>query len=300
MMDRPWERRAWSIAFCAGASPFALEPVAPVPRLTASLVSDLDAQFVADPFLLRRHDRWELYFEILRRADRKGLLGRATSTDLGTWRYDGVVFEESFHLSYPQVFAHDGAVWMLPETLGAGALRLYREAARGFALEAELLAGSWADPSLLHLDGRWWLWACATTPPNRTLHLFTAENLLGPWREHPASPVVREDPKRARPAGRVILLDGRPLRFAQDCLPRYGSRVRAFEILRLDPREYEERERPESPVLDGGGTGWNANGMHHIDPHQLDDGSWIAAVDGDRYENIDDQRVLRKLLASAS
>lgn len=28
------------------------------------------------------------------------------------------------------------------------------------------------------------------------------------------------------------------------------------------------------------GTGWNAHGMHNIDPHQLDNGQWIACVDG--------------------
>ena len=28
------------------------------------------------------------------------------------------------------------------------------------------------------------------------------------------------------------------------------------------------------------GEGWNKDRMHHVDPHQLEDGSWIACVDG--------------------
>jgi hypothetical protein len=33
-------------------------------------------------------------------------------------------------------------------------------------------------------------------------------------------------------------------------------------------------------VLEGSGAGWNGERMHHIDAHRLDDGSWIACVDG--------------------
>ena len=85
---------------------------------------------------------------------------------------------------------------------------------------------------------------------------------------------------REEPAGRVIAADGRLIRFAQDAWPGYGSRVRALAVDRLTPRDYAERELPESPVLDASGTGWNALGMHHLDAHQLEDGSWMAAVDG--------------------
>jgi hypothetical protein len=33
-------------------------------------------------------------------------------------------------------------------------------------------------------------------------------------------------------------------------------------------------------VLHPSGGGWNAKGMHHIDPHRLDDTHWLASVDG--------------------
>ncbi len=48
--------------------------------------------------------------------------------------------------------------------------------------------------------------------------------------------------------------------------------------------EYKEHEIDESPVLIGTGSGWNADGMHHIDPHQKGENKWIACVDGS--ENI--------------
>ena len=59
------------------------------------------------------------------------------------------------------------------------------------------------------------------------------------------------------------------------------SAVRAFEITRLTPDDYEEREAAPTPVLGPGREGsWNGTGMHHVDPHSLPGGGWIACVDG--------------------
>ena len=84
----------------------------------------------------------------------------------------------------------------------------------------------------------------------------------------------------ARPAGRVLALDDRIIRFAQDCSVAYGLQVRAFEVTCLTTTRYCEREVAEDPILTGSGTGWNASGMHHIDPHLMNDGRWVACVDG--------------------
>jgi hypothetical protein len=85
---------------------------------------------------------------------------------------------------------------------------------------------------------------------------------------------------RARLAGRVLKLDNKLIRFAQDCVPQYGSRVRAFDVLDLTTNSYTEVENAASPILQPGGEGWNALGMHHVDAHQQPDSSWLACVDG--------------------
>jgi hypothetical protein len=127
---------------------------------------------------------------------------------------------------------------------------------------------------------KWWLFS--TTPANDTLRLFSADELLGPWTEHPESPVVRGDAHRARPAGRVVVAGGRLIRFAQDSLPVYGRQVRAFEIVELTPVRYQELETSTAPIVQGSGVGWNADRMHHVDPLPLGNGQWIACVDGSR------------------
>ncbi len=275
--------RIWSIGVFEGGSPLQLRPAAGAanPVLSAADVTDVPAAFVADPFMVREGGLFYMFFEVMDGAAGKGAIGLALG-DAGGWRYRGIVLEEPFHLSYPYVFEWRGEHYMVPETLGPSAVRLYRARSfpGGWEHCADLIRGQYADPSVVRFGGRWWLFACAAPYQHDTLSLFTAHRLGGPWREHPRSPVVVRDRGRARPAGRVLVLGDRLLRFAQDCVPDYGSAVRAFEVTALTAAGYAEREVVESPILAGGGAAWNRGGMHHLDPHPVAPGRWLACVDG--------------------
>jgi hypothetical protein len=284
MTTSPLRPDPWSIGLYTGPDLLHLGPPPGVanPVMTREQVSDVPADFVADPFLLRRDGAWHLFFEILNHERRTGEIGWASSPDAVTWTYGGVVLSEAFHLSYPCVFEHEGEVYMVPETLGADAVRLYRAGPfpTRWVPVADLIYGRIADPTPFRFEGRWWMFACPAPDAHDVLSLYCAEDLAGPWREHPASPLIAGDKSRARPGGRVVAWDGRLYRFAQDCGPRYGSGVRVFEIMCLTLDDYAERECAESPVLGPAGTGWNGKGMHHVDAWQLAPGKWIAAVDG--------------------
>jgi hypothetical protein len=130
-----------------------------------------------------------------------------------------------------------------------------------------------------------------------TLRLYHASELLGPWLEHPRSPIVKADRGVARPAGRVVSFAGRLVRFAQDCRETYGQSVRALEIVRLNPLEYEEAAVGDGPVLAGSGRGWNSEGMHHVDAHPLPDGTWLGCVDGWRHRMRRPSELMRWMLA---
>ncbi len=273
----------WALGIYTGPSPLSLAPAPRVnPALTRWEVTDVPAGFVADPFLLHRDGTWYLFFEVWNEASGKGEIGLAVSAGGRRFRYQGIVLAEPFHLSYPQVFVWRRAVFLLPETLGAGAVRLYRATAfpGGFAPVADLVPGELADATLFRHAGRWWMLACSDPHTHGTLELFGADRLTGSWQRHPESPLVAGDPRTARPAGRVVRWKGRPWRFAQDCGPVYGWRVRAFEVLELTRERYREREHAASPVLVPTGKGWNGARMHHLDVHRLADGTWLACVDG--------------------
>ena len=69
-------------------------------------------------------------------------------------------------------------------------------------------------------------------------------------------------------------------RFLTDPAAEDGARVRAFEITELTTENYHEMQIGDLPILTGSGTAWNKDGMHHIDPHKINEDRWIACVDG--------------------
>jgi hypothetical protein len=222
-----------------------------------------------------------MFFEVLTDTN-KGEIGLATSSNGFEWKYERIVLREDFHLSYPYVFEWENACYMIPETLGAKAAWLYQsdDYPLRWSRKSKLIDGPCADPSIVRFHDLWWLFFCPVPYRHDTLSLYFAEKLTGPWREHPKSPIIRGDKCRARPAGRFLTTNDRVIRFAQDCVPQYGSRVRAFDILELTTTKYVEVENAASPILQPGDNEWNAGGMHHVDAHQQPDGTWLACVDG--------------------
>jgi hypothetical protein len=274
----------WSIGIYTGAVPFKFASPARVenPVLSYQSVTDVHADFVADPFMIRRDGVWLMFFEVMDAETGIGKIALATSADGLRWNYERVVLEEPFHLSYPYVFEWRGEYYMTPETLYPGAIQLYKAAPFPFSWihAGAIIDGAHADPSPFHFAGRWWMFACSTPNTHDTLRLYFADDVLGQWHEHPVSPIVEHNRHVARPAGRVLVWGERVIRFAQDCDPYYGTRVRAFEVVELTPTNYSEKEHEQSPVLNPVGKGWNGQRMHHLDPHLLPSGEWLACVDG--------------------
>jgi hypothetical protein len=280
-------RPIWSIGIFTGDSPLKLasREGCSGPVLSPSDISDVPAEFVADPFIVRARSEWLMFFEIMSAETGRGEIGLAKSTDGLCWQYQSSVLRESFHLSYPLVFEWQGNYFMVPETLGQNAIVLYQ--ALRFPYEwkpiAKLVKGTFADATLFWFEEMWWMFACSTPYRHDALRLYYSRDLTGEWVEHKLSPIIRRNRRTARPGGRVVSFDGKVIRYAQDCAPYYGHRLRAFEITCLSPTHYAERECAESPILSPGAE-WNAAGMHHVDPHLLDSGIWLASVDGHRFE----------------
>jgi hypothetical protein len=254
------------------------------PVLARQAVTDIPAQFVADPFMLQVRGTWHMFFEVMNRETGRGEIGLASSPDGASWAYQSIVLRESFHLSYPYVFAWGGEYFMVPESYQAGAVRLYR--AERFPWEWKLVGTlvegpCLLDASLFRASERWWMFVETNAGLKcDTLRLYSSESLEAGWSEHPASPLIVGDAHVARPAGRVLADDGRIVRFAQDCEPRYGLSVSAFEVLELTATTYRERRLTPASILGATGSGWNGDGMHHVDAHRRPDGRWIACVDG--------------------
>jgi hypothetical protein len=273
----------WSIGIYTGSSPIDLQPApaASNPVLTAADVTDVRANFVADPFMIRDGSTWYMFCEVdtIRNEGNIGKIGMASSSDGFSWKYERIVLEAPFHLSYPYVFQSNGNYFMIPETRSVRSVQLYR--ADDFPIrwrfEKTLLKGKrFADASIFRYHDRWWM---LTDSGNTTLRLYASTDLEDRWKEHPRSPIIKKDLSVARPGGRVTMVDDHIIRYTQDCYPHYGNKVWAFKITELTQKTYKEEKYPE-PVIQASGSGWNRFGMHTMDPHQLEDGRWIACVDG--------------------
>lgn len=270
-----------SIGLLSGDTPWTLteDPSTASPIITAETVTDCRAAFVADPFAMRVGDVWNLYFEVMNQDTGKGEIGLATSVDLRSWEYGGLVLVEPFHLSYPAVYFVDGEYWMVPESWESGQVRLYRatDFPRGWKLDTVLVDGvSGTDPTLYrHDDGSWSMLLCeAGRRHNETLWRYDSPALRGPWQLAAESPLVHEDASRSRPGGHVFTFADQRYRMAQNCSQRYGEALRSFPL--------------EAPWTAGGmdvlvptGAGWRGLGGHHADLHPDVHGGVLAFVDGE-------------------
>ena len=289
-------RVEFSIGVIEGNNPLSLDNSSNYtnPVLSALDVSDAKAQFVADPFIILVDNVWYMFFEILNQKDGKGDIGFATSQDGSSWNYQRIILDEDFHLSYPFVFENDGEIFMIPESSNTRSVLLYRavDFPYRWIQEAVLLKGMlYTDNTLLLYDGYWYLFTETAKFGHGTLRLYFSKSLKYNWREHPQSPIVKDNENIARPAGRILHYDDMIIRVAQDGLPTYGNQVRAFRIKMLSPTTYIEDELKESPILEAcpryqeekGYTNlWCSFGMHHIDCQKKSDGKYLCCVDGMR------------------
>ena len=273
-------KKNYALGIFTGTSPVNLSSPGNInnPVLTAADITDVPAVFVADPFIVQNETDWYMFFEVLNRNSRKGDIALAKSNDGFHWEYGQIILSEPFHLSYPYVFEWQNEYYMIPESAEANAIRLYK--AENFPTKwsyvKTLIQGNYGDASVFYYNQRWWLFAAKG---NDTLYLFFADDFMGPWQAHPMNPIISGNPHIARPGGRVVVSEGRVIRFAQDDFPTYGLKIHAFEIIELSTEVYKEKLLVDS-LLKPSGIGWNAGGMHHICPWQITENQWIASVDG--------------------
>lgn len=276
----------FSIGIFEGSTPYTLGDDCRFqnPVITADMVTDIPAKFVADPFMMYVGNTWYMFFEVMNRRTHRGEIGLAVSSDLIHWSYERIILAEPFHLSYPYIFIRGNDIYMIPETRATKTVRIYKadEFPYRWKFTDTILSGkSFTDTSIFRHNEKWWLYTQIDEDFSfNSLHLFFADNVFGPWKEHPKNPVIVNNPTKARPAGMVSLKNGSGTRYAQDCEDAYGLRVNAFNVKKLTTTEYIEEEYSGNPILAGSGTGWNKDGMHHIDAHEIASDRWIAAVDG--------------------
>jgi hypothetical protein len=199
---------------------------------------DQGDHFYADPFPFEWQGRSFIFMEDYPHATKKAVISVVEFSEDGTPQPPKLVLEEPFHLSYPQVFAWNGEIWMLPEGSGGGKLTLYRAAEfpDRWVAETTLLEGEISDATLLEHDGRWWLFATERDgfgSTSDTMVVFWAPAPTGPWTPHAQNPILI-DRRMARPGGAFVRVGGKLLLPVQDGTRGYGGGLGLSELLELN------------------------------------------------------------------
>jgi len=150
----------FSIGLYSGPSIFELSPYtdAANPIMSAEKITDVSADFVADPFVIEHNGTWFMFFEVLLRETYEGDIGLATSIDGLNWEYVGIVLDEHFHLSYPNVFKLRDEFYMIPESNRAESIRLYKAESfpSKWSFQHSLVTGRFVDPTIFYYENQWW------------------------------------------------------------------------------------------------------------------------------------------------
>lgn len=257
--DAPWGSAAWARGFRFFEAPF--------------------DRFYADPFLFVHEGRTWLFVEDWDWGVGRAIISAAPLAEDGTLGAMVPVLERPYHLSNPLVFADGGEIYLIPETMAARQVEVYRclEFPGRWELACTPLTGlDIADACVLRTSAGWLMLASVAYEGGLgwdELHVFRADALCGPWTPDPDNPVV-SDVRTARPGGRMWEKDGRLFRLAQDSAGRYGSGLGLFEVTRDAEGAY--RQEPVA-VLDS--FDFAMNGVH-----AYDSAGRFEVVDGRHYQ----------------
>lgn len=246
-------------------------------------------RFLADPFVFTKNDIDYIFVEDLFFSDNKGRISAIRLGDQG-YEFLGVVLEESFHLSFPFIFDHDGDIYMIPETSQSREIRLYKcqKFPMEWSFETTLIEDiSAADSMIFEIDGKWFLLTNISTSGefdhNSELHIFYANNLRSKnWQPIKTGNPVIFDSLRARNAG-MFWHNGDMYRVNQvQGKAHYGKSFTVNKVTCLSENEFNEE--PVSKI--------DADFKEDIiSTHHFSANTRIAAVDYCRIQRL---RVAKK------
>ena len=232
--------------------------------------------FWADPFYIEQDSRRYIFFESL---NYKENIGRIEWVELNE-NYQVIEHGSAdlgicSHLSFPNVFKHQDAIYMIPEAAETGCISLLK--ATNFPQKwekvYELVSGvQAADSAVIEHNGLWYLFtthgSLSKITADLELQIYISDTLeSNNWTLHPCAP-IKIDVRGSRLAGALFQKNGQLFRTAQDGTIRYGRRVALYLVEELTPTSYKETF------------------MHYIEPN------WETDIDRLHTYNVYDQTVV--------
>jgi hypothetical protein len=204
--------------------------------------------FWADPFPIAVGGRHYIFFEEYLYPEKRGRLSVVEVTRDGQVSESVPVLDKPYHLSYPNVFTHDGQILMIPEQSETGEVQLWRctEFPSKWELECVMIRGRvLCDATPVRIGDTWWLFAAGLRGRRdhigKELHIFSSDDLVSDqWRPHAANP-TKIGTVGVRPAGSFFREDGQLFRPTQNSDFQYGYGIRINRIEALSHATFREK-----------------------------------------------------------
>ena len=209
------------------------------------VLGDPGNHFYADPFPITWRGRTFVFFEDLDHRVGKGIVSAVEFDGRGPVGSVVPVLEEPWHLSYPFLIAHEGELWMIPESSAHRDVAIYKcvRFPDKWERHGTLLSGlELADATITQHNGLYYLfgaWRDGTGGYSDSLAIYYADGLFGPWQPHASNPVLI-DRASTRPAGNFVTSGGKLWRPVQDCADGYGCALGLAEIVELTPTTFKQ------------------------------------------------------------
>jgi hypothetical protein len=206
-------------------------------------------KFWADPFIINRKSRNYVFVEELIYKTRKGHISVIELDNEGNFLGSEKIIDKPYHLSYPFIFEVNDCYYMIPESSQNKTIELYKcsEFPYKWEFSKNLMENlSAVDTTLFLYNNKWWLFTCidgtgGISGGSTELFLFYSDDPFSDnWKSHQCNPII-SDVRKARPAGKIFVQDGKIYRPSQDCSVRYGKGFNFNQITLLTENEYEEK-----------------------------------------------------------
>ena len=197
----------------------------------------------ADPFLFNYKGVKYLFAELFDKKENIGKLGYCIYNN-GKFSDWSVIIEETYHLSYPNVFTFENNVFIVPEANESGSLYAYK--AVDFPCKWQkcrpIIKGrKLVDTTFLNYKNQHLLFTYEIVPNNnKKLFVYSIDNegAIGNYYDG----YISNDDSSSRPGGNFFEYESKMIRVSQDCEKDYGSAVVFSEIYECSKNAYSEKQ----------------------------------------------------------
>ena len=185
-------------------------------------------QWCADPFVYEHDGRYYIFVEQYKKDKECGCIGYFEFEN-GKPVNKGIIIENSYHMSYPDVFEFNGDFYMIPESSANSTIDLYiaDQFPNNWRKTKTLLSGKkYVDSTVFEYESKLYLISYCMEN-SYEIHLFKLD-MFNQTMELLSRKVYTENV--ARPGGRLFIENGKLIRPAQDCSRKYGESLVFYQV----------------------------------------------------------------------